>query len=44
MAGLLIFVGLIALSSSLAMAADHSPLQDFCVAESNSQGITILNH
>nr|XP_017250723.1 PREDICTED: putative germin-like protein 2-1 [Daucus carota subsp. sativus]XP_017250924.1 PREDICTED: putative germin-like protein 2-1 [Daucus carota subsp. sativus] len=37
MASLLIFVGLIALSSSLAMAADHSPLQDFCVAESNSQ-------
>ncbi|KAK1369099.1 hypothetical protein POM88_035191 [Heracleum sosnowskyi] len=37
MASLIILIGLIALSSSLAMAADHGPLQDFCVAESSSQ-------
>ncbi|KAK1369213.1 hypothetical protein POM88_035305 [Heracleum sosnowskyi] len=37
MASLLILVALITLSSSLAMAVDHSPLQDFCVAESSSQ-------
>ncbi|KAK1371500.1 hypothetical protein POM88_037592 [Heracleum sosnowskyi] len=37
MASSIILVVLIALSSSLAMAADQSPLQDFCVAESSSQ-------
>ncbi|KAL8107681.1 putative germin-like protein 2-1 [Apium graveolens] len=33
----IVLVGLLALSFCVAMAADHSPLQDFCVAQSNSQ-------
>ncbi|XP_017221496.1 putative germin-like protein 2-1 [Daucus carota subsp. sativus] len=37
MAKLIVLVGLLALSFCVAMAADHSPLQDFCVAQPNSQ-------
>ncbi|KAL1834790.1 hypothetical protein ACET3Z_004441 [Daucus carota] len=37
MAKLIVLVGLFALSFCVAMAADHSPLQDFCVAQLNSQ-------
>lgn len=43
-ASLIILIGLIALSFSLAMAADHSALQDFCVHESDSQGICLFVH
>lgn len=39
---MIVLVGLLALSFCIAMAADHSPLQDFCVAQSNSQGIKLL--
>ncbi|KAK1369101.1 hypothetical protein POM88_035193 [Heracleum sosnowskyi] len=37
MVKLIVLVGLLALSFCVAMAADHSPLQDFCVAQSDSQ-------
>ncbi|XP_017221709.1 putative germin-like protein 2-1 [Daucus carota subsp. sativus] len=37
MAKLMVLVGVFALSFCVAMAADQSALQDFCVAESNSQ-------
>ncbi|KAL8108493.1 putative germin-like protein 2-1 [Apium graveolens] len=37
MVNMIVLVGLLALSFCIAMAADHSPLQDFCVAQSNSQ-------
>ena len=39
MAKLMVLVGVFALSFCVAMAADQSALQDFCVAESNSQGM-----
>ncbi|GJY39801.1 putative germin-like protein 2-1 [Tanacetum coccineum] len=34
---------LLATCSLLALASDPSPLQDFCVADLNSNGITIAN-
>jgi len=37
MAKLIVLVGLLSLSFFLAMAADHSTLQDFCVSVSDSQ-------
>ncbi|KAK1280348.1 Germin-like protein subfamily 1 member 18 [Acorus gramineus] len=37
MANMLYFIGLLALSRSLALASDPSPLQDFCVAAPNEQ-------
>nr|KAJ0195287.1 hypothetical protein LSAT_V11C700357530 [Lactuca sativa] len=33
----------LALVFSMAMAADHSPLQDFCVADMNAQGTMIIS-
>lgn len=35
------FFCLMALTFTLALAADHSPLQDFCVADTKSQGISL---
>lgn len=39
---IILFELLLALSISVALATDHSPLQDFCVADAKSQGMTIL--
>jgi hypothetical protein len=38
MASRIVFSGLLALFFTAALATDHSPLQDFCVADTNSQG------
>ncbi|KAL6332386.1 hypothetical protein AAG906_004956 [Vitis piasezkii] len=37
MATKIVLLGLLALTCSLALASDHSPLQDFCVADPNAQ-------
>lgn len=39
---IILFELLLALSISAALATDHSPLQDICVADAKSQGMTIL--
>ena len=38
MAGHILFLALLALTSSFATASDPSPLQDFCVADKTSAG------
>ena len=38
MASGILFLALLALTSSLAIASDPSPLQDFCVADNTSPG------
>jgi len=38
MASHILFLALLALISSLAIASDPSPLQDFCVADNTSPG------
>ena len=41
MATKIVLLGLLALTGSLALASDHSSLQDFCVAGPNAQGTKI---
>ncbi|KAJ9551671.1 hypothetical protein OSB04_015716 [Centaurea solstitialis] len=42
MASQLLLIGLFVASCSLALASDPSPLQDFCVADPNSQGKIVM--
>jgi hypothetical protein len=42
MATRIILFELLAFFLSVALATDNSPLQDFCVADLKSQGMTIL--
>lgn len=44
MATHIFFSGLLALCFTIAIATDHSPLQDFCVADSTSPGMISLMH
>ena len=39
---IILFELLLALSISVALATDPGPLQDFCVADAKSRGMTIL--
>ena len=44
MAGCILFLALLALTSTLATASDPSPLQDLCLADETSQGkLTCFN-